>query len=147
MSGQKSLTSSNGMILELEIPSLPENAAYVDKIIDELTAKAKYDEPMRGDITVAVNEVVKNAILHGNKCDGGKLVGIMCTCGPSEFRILVTDCGEGFVPGDVPDPLEPDNLLKESGRGLLISRTLMDEVSVENSGEGTKVTLVKKYQA
>ena len=147
MGGQKSLTSSNGMIIELEIPSLPEKSAHVDRIIDELTAKAGYDETMRGDIAVAVNEVVKNAIFHGNKCDGGKLVGIICTCEPAEFRIRVTDCGEGFSPGDVPDPLEPDNLLKESGRGLLISRTLMDEVSVEISGEGTKVTLVKKYQA
>lgn len=147
MGGQQTPSSLQDTTLDLTIPSVPERAADVDKIIDDLTARAGYDESMRGDIAIAVNEVVKNAILHGNKCDSGKLVAITCSCDPTEFRILVSDHGTGFDPDAVPDPLDPENLLKETGRGLLILRTLMDEVRVDTTAEGTRVTLVKKYQA
>ena len=143
MTGQHPPTSPNGMTREFVIPSQPEKTADVDRIVEDMTVKAGYDESMRGDIAIAVNEVVKNAILHGNKCDDSKDVHITCICAPSEFRILVCDCGGGFDPEDVPNPLDPDNILKETGRGLLILRTLMDEVNFDVSSKGTRVTLVK----
>ena len=143
MIGQHPPTSPNGMTREFVIPSRPEKTADVDRIIEDMTVNAGYDESMRGDIAIAVNEVVKNAILHGNKCDDSKDVRITCTCGPSEFRILVGDCGGGFDPEKVPNPLDPGNILKETGRGLLILKTLMDEVSFDITSKGTNVTLVK----
>ncbi len=147
MSGQQSPPSVNDTTLDLTIPSIPEKAGDVDQIIEDLTAKAGYSDAMRGDIAIAVNEVVKNAILHGNKCDSEKAVVIRCSCHPTEFRIYVSDLGSGFDPDDVPDPLDPENLLKETGRGLLILRTLMDEVNVDTTDSGTRVTLVKRYEA
>lgn len=143
MAGRQSPTSPNGLTLEFVIPSEPDKTADVDRIIEDLTVKAGYGDGVRGDIAIAVNEVVKNAILHGNKCDITKEVTISCSCAPSEFRIIVCDRGDGFDPDEVPDPLDPENLLKESGRGLLILRTLMDEVRYEMTSSGTRVTLVK----
>jgi serine/threonine-protein kinase RsbW len=143
MTGPQSSIPLDDETIELAIPSIPERTAEVDRLIDQLTVRIGYDETMRGDILIAVNEVVKNAIMHGNKCDASKYVNISCTCNVSVFRIRVCDSGNGFDPNTVPDPLNPENLLKESGRGLLILRTLMDEVRFDISKEGTTVTLVK----
>jgi serine/threonine-protein kinase RsbW len=146
MAAERLSTPLNGESFELVIPSIPDKAAEVDRIIDAVTLRIGYSDAMRGDIMIAVNEVVKNAILHGNRCDATKNVLISCKCDASFFRIHVCDSGSGFDPDTVPDPLDPENLMKESGRGLLILRTLMDEVTFDISGEGTRVTLVKYGQ-
>jgi serine/threonine-protein kinase RsbW len=54
----------------------------------------------------------------------------------------VRDRGKGFKPEEVPDPLEEKNLLKTSGRGIFLMRSLMDRVSFKVSHEGTEVELV-----
>lgn len=146
MTQQISPIPSGPNSIELSIPSVPERTAEVDRLIENLTSQAGYDVSICGDILIAVNEVVKNAILHGNRCDASKTVGIICSYTASEFRIQVRDSGTGFDPHAVPDPLDPANLMKESGRGILILRTLMDEVAYNISGDGTTVTLVKYCQ-
>ncbi len=139
-------SAGNGVTLELTIPSKPELTAEVDRRIDDLTARIGFDQGSRGDIMIAVNEAVKNAILHGNKCDESKQVIITCSCSASEFRIHICDCGRGFDPESLPDPRNPDNLLKENGRGILMIKALMDEVEFEVTENGTSVTLIKYGQ-
>jgi serine/threonine-protein kinase RsbW len=57
----------------------------------------------------------------------------------------VRDFGPGFDPEDIPDPTNPENLLKASGRGMLFLRAFMDEVEWINAdGGGTIVRMVKK---
>ena len=138
--------AGNGMTLELAIPSRPELTAEVDRRIEDLTARIGYDQGTRGDIMIAVNEAVKNAILHGNGCDEAKQVIITCSCSSTVFRIHICDCGGGFDPESLPDPRNPDNLLKENGRGILMIKSLMDEVEFDVSESGTSVTLIKYGQ-
>jgi anti-sigma regulatory factor (Ser/Thr protein kinase) len=142
MGGTKS-SPADGEVIEFTIASIPEKTDEVDRRIEHLTARIGYDDAVRGDIMIAVNEVVKNAILHGNNCDQSKMVRITCICNTSIFRIHVCDNGTGFNPESVADPRNPDNLLKEHGRGLLMINFLMDEVDFEITEEGTRVTLVK----
>lgn len=58
-------------------------------------------------------------------------------------QIIVRDEGSGFDPDAVPNPLAPENLLKESGRGIFILKSLMDQVEFDFSHGGTQVTMVK----
>ncbi len=139
-------SAGNGVTLELTIPSNPDLTAEVDRCIEDLTARIGYDQAIRGDIMVAVNEAVKNAILHGNKCDESKQVTITCNCSSTEFRIHICDCGCGFDPESLPDPRNPDNLLKENGRGILMIKALMDEVEFDVSEKGTSLTMIKYGQ-
>ncbi len=136
-------SAGNVVTLELTIPSNPDLTAEVDRCIEDLTARIGYDQATRGDIMVAVNEAVKNAILHGNKCDESKQVIITCNCSSTEFRIHICDCGGGFDPESLPDPRNPDNLLKENGRGILMIKALMDEVEFDVSENGTSLTMIK----
>lgn len=62
---------------------------------------------------------------------------------PDKVIYVVKDEGAGFDLGTVPDPTDPDNLLKASGRGLMLIRTFMDEVAFNDSGN--EITMVKRH--
>jgi anti-sigma regulatory factor (Ser/Thr protein kinase) len=62
----------------------------------------------------------------------------------NEARFTVADDGPGFDPGELPDPRAAQNLERLSGRGVLLMRTFMDEVSFND--RGNVVTMVKRNQ-
>jgi serine/threonine-protein kinase RsbW len=88
-----------------------------------------------------------NAILHGNAYDPAKRVNLTFEQNGEELIVIVADQGEGFVPDEVPDPLAPENLLKQSGRGIFLMRAFMDEVRFRKLNPGTEITLIKRLQS
>ena len=95
---------------------------------------------------MAVREAVTNAIVHGNQEDEAKKVEVTFNCLEHTLEIEVKDQGEGFDPTAVPDPTDPANILKTSGRGIFLMKTFMDEVDwLARPEGGTKVRLVKKF--
>lgn len=131
----------------LAIPSEPEKIVDVDIFAEERINRMGFTQDQRDDIAIALSEAVNNAIEHGNEGDPSKTVTIELEELNTGIRIRVTDQGDGFNPEQVADPTDPDNLLAESGRGLLIIRHLMDEVNVIPTKKGTKVEMFKKYMA
>jgi serine/threonine-protein kinase RsbW len=96
------------------------------------------------DLGLAVREAMVNAVAHGNKYDAGKRVRFILEPSSDSLRITIVDEGEGFDPNRVPDPTEGENLLRGSGRGLLLIQTFVDEFAVRKaSGGGAEVTMVK----
>lgn len=130
---------------KMVIPSDPEKIVEVDAFAEELIAKLRFTQDQRDDIAISLSEAVNNAIMHGNKGDSSKNVTIHLEEFLEGLRIEVTDQGNGFVVNEVKDPTNPENLLEEHGRGLLIIRHLMDEVNVQALNGGTRVELIKRY--
>jgi anti-sigma regulatory factor (Ser/Thr protein kinase) len=62
-----------------------------------------------------------------------------------EALYVVRDEGPGFDPSILPDPTDPANLEKVSGRGLLLIRTFMDEI--HHDDHGREITMVKRREA
>ncbi|KAK0039319.1 ATP-binding protein [Biomphalaria pfeifferi] len=94
---------------------------------------------------MAVRESVANAVKHGNKLDETKQVEVTFLNSDAGFEITVRDFGAGFAIEDIPDPTNPENLLKASGRGILFMRSFMDEVEWTNhSGGGLLVRMMKR---
>lgn len=110
-------------------------------VLDTLEA-CGFDAADRFAIKLALEEALANAIKHGNDSDETKSVTVEWTAAPGEVRIIVTDEGPGFTPDDVPDPTLDENLTKPSGRGVMLMRAYMDEVSFNDAGN--KVTLIKR---
>ena len=97
-------------------------------------------------IDMAVREAITNAMVHGNKEDETKSVEVTLNCLGHELEIEVKDQGKGFDPTSIPDPTDPANILKTSGRGIFLMRTFMDEVKWSMSPEGgTTVRMTKKF--
>jgi serine/threonine-protein kinase RsbW len=86
-------------------------------------------------VELALREALNNAVVHGNRLDPGKLVQVYCRCElGKEMSLVVRDQGIGFDPDAVPDPLALENLQAEHGRGILLMRSQMDQVSFERGG-------------
>jgi serine/threonine-protein kinase RsbW len=132
---------------KLDIVSEPEKIVEVDAFAEKPIEQMGFSQDQRDDIAIALSEAVNNAIEHGNQGDPSKKVHIELEEIDNGIRIVVTDEGGGFDPSEVEDPTDPENLLAESGRGLLIIRHLMDEVNVASSGSGTRVEMIKRFSS
>jgi anti-anti-sigma factor len=130
--------------LNLTLESRPQSADRAESQIVQFAARANYAKEQCEEIGLAVRESVANAVLHGNCCDPHKKVFLTAEMQAHGLVIRVRDEGEGFDPAGLPDPLDPVNLHRESGRGLLMIRALMDEAVFERAAPGgMELTMTK----
>jgi serine/threonine-protein kinase RsbW len=127
----------------ITIPSGDEFLVDVDAFVEGTLRGFGIDESAIADIAISVSELVNNAIFHGNKTASDKSVVVTVDRHNDGVQISVADQGEGFDPDTVENPIADGNLLKEIGRGLFITRSLMDKVEVNSTEQGTTVTITK----
>ena len=127
----------------IKVPSNPEFLPDVDVFLEGTLRGFGVEESAVADIAISVSELVNNAIVHGNKSSGEKMVTVRIMKSRGEVTISVSDEGGGFDPSHVPNPLDDENLLHEVGRGLFIVRSLMDKVDVQATDVGTTVAITK----
>lgn len=112
---------------------------------DEFAKAQGFGDEIIFAVDLAIRESVANAVKHGNKFDEKKKVELRFADVPEGFEITVRDFGTGFTVEDIPDPTNPENLLKTNGRGILFMRSFMDEVEWSNpEGGGLVVKMLKK---
>lgn len=103
-----------------------------------------FDEDDLHKIGMAVRESMVNAVVHGNRYSARKKVHLSISKARDRLSVVVGDEGEGFDYGAVPDPLSEENLLRQSGRGLLLMQAFVDELEVRRrKPSGTEVRMVK----
>lgn len=139
----------DGHRIRLNLPSSFELLELVQVLSDRLSVLAGLDEDATHWIGVAVRESVINAIKHGNREDRDKQVTVEFLleprAKPQQFTVEVSDEGEGFDPEQIANPLDPENILKSSGRGIFFMRSFMDDVSMHRRpGGGMSVRMCKK---
>jgi len=138
----------------------------VSYLQDGITHMGLCDDTDRTRVGVALEEALTNALYHGNLEIPSELRGeddrayhelvdrrrreepycrrqIHVRAGLSADRAVfeIRDEGRGFDPATLPDPTDPENLERASGRGILLMRTFMDHVDFNPAGNA--VTLVK----
>jgi serine/threonine-protein kinase RsbW len=128
----------------IEIPSNLDFLPKVDQFIERKLKKLKVPKDQLVDIAISVSEAVTNAVMHGNKNDVNKKVRVSLILEPTEVEIWVEDEGAGFDPDGVASCLEDENLLKHTGRGILILKALMDVLEYDCDPKGgTKLKMIK----
>jgi serine/threonine-protein kinase RsbW len=131
---------------ELILPSRIEAIAEAAQAAAKFISSVGLGEEIAFGVDMAVREAVTNAVLHGNKQELQKMVEVTLLNTTSALEITVRDHGTGFDPGSVPDPTDPQNLMKTSGRGILFMRTFMDEVQwLRHDEGGTVVRMIKRH--
>jgi CheY-like chemotaxis protein/anti-sigma regulatory factor (Ser/Thr protein kinase) len=162
------LTSSEShFLLDNDASLIPPLIGYLQ---ENLTRMKLCDEIGRIRVSVALQEALVNAIYHGNlevsstvreeddkeyqrliderrrhKDYRGRRVHVTARESPAEATYIIRDEGPGFDPSKLPDPTDPANLDRVTGRGLLLIRTFMDEVS--HNATGNEITMVKRRDA
>jgi CheY-like chemotaxis protein len=134
---------------------------------ETLIAMRLCNENGRIRIGVALEEALCNALYHGNLEVSSELrqsgdqpyralidrrrmespyqervVHVQARMTREEAVFTIRDEGPGFDPSTLPDPTDPANLERASGRGLLLIRTFMDDVSYNS--QGNAITMVKR---
>lgn len=134
----------DGERIDITISSRFENIELVQVIAEHLCENAGMDEDGSHWIGMAVREAVANAIKHGNKLDTKKKVNATFELQGLDLSITISDEGAGFDPEKVSDPLNPQNLMKTSGRGIFYMRTFMDQIRYTfGDGGGTSLVMTK----
>ncbi len=126
-------------------PSDPELLPDIENFVISHTAEAKLDKKKINDLSLSIAEAASNAIKHGNKSDINKKVKVTVKIYTDKIVISIKDEGTGFVLKDVPDPTLPENLLKDSGRGIYIMKTFLDKVEFNFTPSGTEVVLTMNF--
>jgi len=130
---------------ELVIPSSLDHLADIDRFTEKTIKKLALPHQILDDIAITLSEAVNNAMVHGNKLDAKKKVKIRFYTSSRYLRLIVQDEGRGFSPESVSDPRQNENLLKTSGRGILIIRHLMDRVRFVQRKAGMQIIMDKFY--
>ncbi|MEW6511121.1 MAG: ATP-binding protein [Bacteroidota bacterium] len=128
-------------IFRMTMRSNPRNVTRVEGFLKKVAKSVRMDEIQFHKLMVSLTEAVNNAIIHGNNANPARSVRICCEILPGWILIMVDDQGKGFKPEKVGNPLAKENVLRESGRGIFLMRTLMDKVEFEFGRKGTEVRL------
>lgn len=132
--------------IRMTLPSNPKSIGRVEGFIKKIDKRIPLDEIQMHKLMVSLTEAVNNAIMHGNKSNPAKKVKVECDCQPEFLVITISDQGKGFKLQDVKNPLHEENLLRTSGRGIFLMRTLMDKVDYEIKRTGATVRLVMELK-
>lgn len=138
--------------LRLSIASHYDELDLVDQVVDAFLQYLRWDPDERPNISLAIREAAANAVQHGSRQNPDKAAVIRCLVEALDdsraLLVEVSDEGLGFDPEAVPDPLAPENLLKPTGRGILLMRNFMDSVTFEfPEAGGTLVSMRKRFSA
>ena len=131
---------------ELALPSQLQTIEEATTEAVEFAGKCGFDETAVYAIDMAMREATANAVKHGNKFDEHKSVIITLENLPQGLAVTIRDFGAGFAVEDIPDPTNPENLLKANGRGILFMRNFMEEVEWENHPDGGTIVKMMKVK-
>ena len=135
---------SESRSIELTLESKIDSVDAAELIVQGLAREMGLSPDEIDHLGMAVRESMVNAVTHGNGYNKEKAVHFAVRVEGATLTISIRDEGKGFDPQGVPDPTAPENLLKTSGRGLLLMNALVDEFQVGPAEPcGTLVTLVK----
>ena len=140
------VTSSKLSNIEVRFTSDISYLDLVQDVSDNVSRMMGFGADSQYWIGLSVREAVTNAIQHGNQEDPSKTVYLAFKMEEERLVITVRDQGKGITEDQIPDPLEPENLLKPGGRGIFFVRSFMDNVSFSVSEEGGSELLMEKYK-
>jgi len=130
---------------ELTYASTLDTVDAAENAVVDAARSCGLNEDQQYEIGMAVRESVVNAVMHGNQQDPDKQVRLTLKSENDGLSVVVEDEGEGLDLGGVANPTEEGNLMRTSGRGLLIIQAYTDEFVVERrQPRGTRVRMVKR---
>ena len=128
-------------IFEKVVQSDPGVLPELEEFIIGIAKKSNLNKNKINNLVLSFSEAVSNSIVHGNKLDSSKKVFIKVNVDNEKMTIIIKDEGRGFDLKSVPDPTKPENMLKDSGRGIHIMKSFVDNLHYNFTSKGTEAIL------
>jgi serine/threonine-protein kinase RsbW len=126
----------------LDLPSDLEVIEGVVSYLEDRCRGVRFDgSRLTLNFRVGMCEALANAVIYGNRRDPAKCVRVEVELSATRVVVCVRDQGDGFEPGEVPDPTLPENLERSGGRGIFLLHKLMDEVQYNERGNEVRFVL------
>jgi serine/threonine-protein kinase RsbW len=137
--------ADNGQLkANLVLASRFDNIEVAERALLDLCRRAGLESDDDYWLVTALREALANAMRHGNDQDPARHVRVAYVVEDSTVTITVEDEGEGFDPKEIPDPTDPENLLRPNGRGIFYMRQFMNRVDFSPAPDGgTAVRMVR----
>jgi serine/threonine-protein kinase RsbW len=119
---------------ELMLGSSYAELERVEGLLNQLQQALGFDDDFYARLMLSVSEAATNAVVHGNKLDLSKKVMIQAKANTTILTFTITDEGNGFDPEDIANPVDEENLLNTSGRGVFLMREYTDEIEFQDDG-------------
>ena len=119
---------------ELMLASSYAELERVEGLLNQLQQALGVDDDFYARLMLSVSEAATNAVVHGNKLDLSKKVMIQAKANTTILTFTITDEGNGFDPEDIANPVDEENLLNTSGRGVFLMREYTDEIEFQDNG-------------
>ena len=161
---RRMIDSEYSFVLENDLPLIFSLVGYLRQTVRSIRYYSETDYLRVG---IALEEALLNAYFHGNLEIGSEMrevdhkryyelaeercrelpyrdrrIHVQAKLSQTEAVYVIRDEGPGFDPSSLPDPVDPPNLERPSGRGLLLMRTFMEQVIYNDVGN--QVTLIKR---
>lgn len=136
------MNQNQSILLDREFATDKGELARIPGLLEEARARCPMSDDQFYNLVIALTEMVNNAIVHGNKLDASKRVHYVVACREDGIACVVEDEGSGFDLQEVADPVSPDNLLREGGRGIFIVRALMRDLRAVRTERGMRLEFV-----
>ncbi len=147
LAGSNSWMPSKPQRIEVVLETLIESIALAEEMGTRVAAAAGFGEDDQYKIGLAVHEGVMNAFQYGNEQRRERKIHVIFELSDEKLVIHVVDQGAGFSIEDVPDPRDDENVLGDSGRGVLLMKAFMDEVDVLSSATGgAELVMAKRHK-
>ena len=159
--------SETSIVIPTDLVLLQALLRYLRQMLQSVGQLEKSD---RVRIGVALEESLLNAYYHGNlevsselraeddsayydlanqRCHelpySQRKISVEIHHSKDRFQVTIRDDGPGFDPATLPDPTDPANLGRPSGRGVMLMRTFLDEVRYND--RGNEVTMIRRLQS
>lgn len=139
MSANAPKTNDSGEWIEKTLPTNLELIRETERDVLGRLRELGYDDDQRFAVRLAFEEALVNAMKHGNRMDPARNVRVAWRASAEVIEIHVADEGAGFDPACVPDPTADENLRRPCGRGIMLMRSYMDEVSYDCCGREVRM--------